>query len=119
MEVRFRTNKLQKTCEDPKEAKKQHGVKVGEKIVLRINEFRAAKNLSIIAKLPAARLHMLEGDRKGEFAVDLAHPFRLVFTAVIENQPHEGIAIDMNHLEIVQIVRVEEITDYHGKQKRK
>ena len=44
------------------------------------------------------RCHKLSGNRKDQYAVDLVHPQRLVFT-VIGNE--------------IQIAEILEITDYH------
>ena len=76
----------------------------------RVGELSAATSLLDIKYIPAARLHKLEGTRADEYAVDLVHPFRLVFTPILED-------VDINELESINIVRIEEVTDYHGKQK--
>ena len=46
------------------------------------------------------RCHMLKGKRKTQYAVDLGHPFRLVFE-LVEKDP--------------AMIRIVEIEDYHGK----
>jgi len=86
---------------------------MGSKLTQRVNELNSATNLSDIDKNPAARLHRLEGQRSNEFAVDLVHPIRLVFKPILEDDA------DINTLDSITIVRIEEVTDYHGKQKRK
>jgi len=113
MELRFKTKKLKKQCEVPDEAKIIYGSKIGNKLTQRVTELAAASNLDDIAKIPAARLHKLEGSRKNEYAIDLVHPFRLVITPF-----QEGNA-EVSSLSSISIVRIEEVTDYHGKQKRK
>lgn len=112
MNLEFKSNKIKKQCEDPKIAQKEYGQKIGNKLTQRVIELNRAKSLSDISKLPAARLHRLEGLRSDEYAVDLVHPFRLVFKPILDN---EG---DINKLECINIVRIEEVIDYHGKQKR-
>ncbi|TYO96918.1 hypothetical protein [Desulfallas thermosapovorans] len=47
-----------------------------------------------------------------EYAVDLVHPFRLVFKPILRD------GVDIYDLESIDIIRIEEVTDYHGKQKR-
>jgi toxin HigB-1 len=69
--------------------------------------------LNDIAKISAARLHKLEGARRNEYAVDLVHPFRLIIVPILEEDA------DFANFYSIRIVRVEEVTDYHGKQKRK
>lgn len=45
------------------------------------------------------RCHPLKGNRKNQYAVDLVHPYRLIF----EKKESE-----------IQIVNITEITDYHN-----
>lgn len=75
-------------------------------------ELRAADTLADISTLPPARCHQLSGDRAGQFAVDVQHPFRLIFEPA-----HDPVArkddggIDLTR---VTAVRILEVTDYHG-----
>jgi proteic killer suppression protein len=64
-----------------------------------------------IKHIPSARLHRLKGDRSGEYAIDLVHPFRLVIKPILIEDGN------LNKLSSINIVRIEEVTDYHGKQK--
>jgi toxin HigB-1 len=113
MELRFKTKRLKTQCEEPSEAQKKFGPKIGNKLTQRVSELHAAKTLDDIAKIPAARLHKLEGARQKEYAIDLVHPFRLIIIPVLEEDA------DVENLSSIRIVRIEEVTDYHGKQKRK
>ncbi len=113
MDIRFKSNKLKKACEDPRVAQKEFGKGMGSRLLQRVIELDRAKSLKDISKIPAARLHRLEGSRSDEYAVDLAHPFRLVLKPILDD---DG---DINKLELIKIISVEEVTDYHGKQKRK
>lgn len=113
MELRFKTKRLRKQCEEPSEAQKKYGSEIGNKLTQRVSELYAANALNDIAKIPAARLHKLEGARKKEYAIDLVHPFRLIILPVLEEDA------DVENLSSIRIVRIEEVTDYHGKQKRK
>jgi len=113
MILEYKTNKLKKQCENPNIAKKEFGSDIGNKLTQRMGELLAATNLLDIKCLPSARLHRLEGNRSDQYAVDLVHPHRLVFKPILEN---DG---DIKKLEIITIVKIEEVTDYHGKQKGK
>jgi proteic killer suppression protein len=117
MEVTFRTNKLKRICEDPSKAQKEHGTDIGRVIIQRISELSAAKNLAVISGMPSARLHPLKGSRDGEFAIDLVHPFRLVFIPIMDSDDKESDYI--KKLKLIEVIRIEAIEDYHGKQKRK
>lgn len=112
MIVRYKSNKMRKRCEDPKVAQKDYGPNIGNKLTQRVAELIAATSLLDIKNNPSARLHRLKGDRSTEYAVDLIHPFRLIL------KPMDIEDGDLNKLNTINIVRIEEVEDYHGKQKR-
>ena len=75
-------------------------------------ELRAADTLADISTLPPARCHQLSGDRAGQFAVDVRHPFRLIFEPAHDPVPRkEDGGIDLPR---VTAIRILEVTDYHG-----
>lgn len=111
MELDYKSKKLKKQCEEPKVAQKKYGEKIENKLTQRVAELRAATSLLDIKDNPSARLHKLKGGRSNKYAVDLVHPFRLVFKPVL--QKDGGI----DKLESIKKVRIEEVIDYHGKQK--
>lgn len=63
-------------------------------------------------KVPAANCHPLIGDRKGQFAVHVKQPYRLIF----EPAGGQVEANDENRVnfERVKAVRILEVEDYHG-----
>lgn len=52
----------------------------------------------MMVQFKIGRCHLLHNNRRGQYALDLEHPYRLVFT-VNDN--------------VIQIAKVEEIVDYH------
>lgn len=104
MEISFFNSKLQKTCEDHSKLKTKYGAPQAQRIIRRINELQAAANLYDITLLPQARLHPLHGDRKGQFAVDIVHPQRIILL------PLNG---DVTNLKTITIVEINAILDYH------
>mgnify|MGYP001019720515 FL=1 len=112
MNIEYKSKKLKRCCEDPRFAQATYGLQNARKLIQRIGEFDAAVSLSDIANNPAARLHKLEGKRRQQYAVDLEHPFRLVFTPIVT-----GDAEHIHSLEKIQVIRIEEVVNYHGKQK--
>ena len=84
----------------------------GKKIMLRLTQLRAASTLAELMKLRQGRCHFLVGDRKGQLAVDLEAPKRLVFEPahdVVPRKENGGVDTDR-----VTRVRITEIVDYHG-----
>lgn len=71
---------------------------MAEKIQQRIDEISAAPNVEMMVQFKIGRCHQLKGDRKNQYAVDLVHPYRLVF----EKKNNE-----------IQIAFISEIVDYH------
>ncbi len=71
---------------------------------------RAAPNLETMRTLPG-RCHELHGDRKGQLALDLEHPRRLVFVPANDPVPTraEG-GLDWSRVTVVKIL---EVVDYH------
>lgn len=98
MQVEYKTNKLEKICTIYEEAKKKYGDKMAEKIHQRIDEITAAESVEFMVQFRLGRCHALVGDRKGEYAVDLIQPYRLIFEKVGDN---------------IQIAKIVEIADYH------
>jgi proteic killer suppression protein len=79
-------------------AKKEHGEHMAEKIDQRIGEIRAADSVEQMVQFKIGGCHPLHHDRKGQYAVYLVHPYRLIF----EQKDNT-----------IQIVTINEIVDYH------
>ena len=98
MQIDFKNKNIKKSCTDASYAKKKYGNEIAEKIQLRIDQIMAIDSVEQMIKFKIGRCHPLQGDRKNQFAVDLIHPYRLVF----EKKSRE-----------IQVVTIVEITDYH------
>ena len=79
MQIEYRTKVLERVCENYSEAEKKHGCAMSDKIHQRIDEIKAAPNVEMMMQFKNGRCHHLKGDRKSQYAVDLVHPYRLVF----------------------------------------
>lgn len=113
MELEFKSSKIKKQCEDPSVAQKDFGAKIGLKLAQRVRELEAAICLQDVKCIKPARLHRLEGKRQHQYAVDLEHPFRLVF------EPYLDEGVEIFELSKINVVKIEEVLDYHGKKNRK
>lgn len=71
---------------------------MAEKIDMRIGEISAADTVEMMIQFRIGRCHPLTQNRKGKYAMDLVHPYRLVF----EKNGNE-----------IQIANILEIVDYH------
>lgn len=112
MEITFFDNKLEKLANDFKKCQKEMGQIRAKLFNKRLGDLRNSLTLEDVRHLPG-RYHELTGDRKGQWACDLDHPYRLVF------EPHQKpIPTDEDGKYIwlkIKSVEVIEITNYHGK----
>lgn len=77
-----------------------------------MTDLLAATCLEDLRNVPGTgRLHELTGDRKGQFAMDLLHPYRLIFEPT-ENPPPLKDDGGLDWLQITAVTIVE-IADYH------
>lgn len=98
MQIRYKNNKLKEVCTNINKAEKKHGTEMAEKIHLRIKQISAATSVEMLLQYRIGRCHLLKGNRKEQYAMDLVHPYRLIFEK-------EGNKI--------QIAYIMEIVDYH------
>ena len=111
MQIGFASKKVAKLCNSQKEMRAKLGPRDAQRLAQRLAELHAAATLDEMRHLPGARCHELTGDRKGQLAVDLVHPKRLVFEPdhnPVPTKPDGGL--DWNA--VTQIVIVE-MVDYH------
>ena len=78
---------------------------------MRLDQLRASKTLEDV-RYQAGRFHELTGDRKGQWACDLDHPYRLIFkpqeNPIPSTEDGNYIWIEILGVEILEIV------DYHN-----
>jgi proteic killer suppression protein len=98
LEITYKTNKIKRVCTDAKVSDRAYGNEMSEKIQMRIGEIEAADTVEEMVIHHIGRCHPLTNNRKGQFAVDLVHPYRLVF----EKSGSK-----------VQVANILEIVDYH------
>jgi proteic killer suppression protein len=113
MELQFKSRKLEKVCLSERDSVRTWGAKRARVVRRRLAQLAAAESLAVVSSLPPARLHPLVGDRDGHFAVDVMHPFRLVFEPYHEDVPRlaDG-GVDRAKITAIRILDVE---DYHGR----
>ncbi len=111
MNIVFRTTKMEKIFCSEKMLVRKFGKVNARKIQRRMKFLRAAPNLAQVPKASPTRRHQLKGKFAGCFAVDLEHPFRLIFRSACENVPTlENGEIDLSKITDIEILSVE---DYH------
>lgn len=101
MLILFGNNAVKKQCKNP----------LG-KLLRRLDDIRAAANMAELKTLPG-RLHPLVADRKGQWAMDLEHPKRLLLEPILDKgQTEKDGRLDLGEIVGVRLIGV---VDYHGK----
>lgn len=98
MDITYNSKKIKKVCTDAKIAEKTYGREMAQKIHQRIDEIISADSVDMMIRFKIGRCHSLNQNRKGQYAVDLVNPYRLIFEKIGDE---------------IQIVNVLEIVDYH------
>lgn len=98
LDITYKNKSIKKVCTDAKTAERTYGQEMAEKIHQRIDEISAADTVEMMVQFRIGRCHPLKQNRKGQYAMDLVHPYRLVF----EKNGDE-----------IQIANILEVVDYH------
>ena len=98
MKILYKTKKLEKACTIAYEARKQYGQEMARLINQRVGEISSADTVEELMYYHIGCTHRLSGDRKNEYAMDLVHPYRLIFE---------------KHGDKIQIAKITSIEDYH------
>ena len=109
MEIYVVNKKLEKILSDRKKMIRKYGFNMAQKIMQRIHDMKVVENLAVLMDLPGNH-HSLKGDRKGQFACDLEHSYRLIYRP--GNNP---LPINENGMLIyseITIINILEIKDY-------
>lgn len=111
MEISFITQRLKKLFGSEESLRRKYGTLNAGKIMLRMAFLKNAETLSKVPTRPPNRRHQLSGDRDEQFAVDLAHPYRLVFEPNHCPLPRrEDGGIDLDRVTAITVI---EVIDYH------
>ena len=98
MEITYKNKRIKKVCTDASTAERTYGTEMAVKIQQRICELSAAETVEFLMHFHIGRCHPLSQNRKGQYALDLVHPYRLIF----EKKGND-----------IQIAYILEIIDYH------
>lgn len=107
MELRFSDKDLEEYAKDYKLSVRKLGARRAFLFHQRLTEIVHLSSIEDMKLLPG-HYHALTSDRKGQWACNLDHPYRLIF--VIEEVNDSG-STSKTHL--IKAVEIEEIVDYH------
>lgn len=104
MKVTFKSRKLERQCTIASETQKAFGNQTAKLIHQRIDEIKSMDTVENLVKYRVGRCHPLHDEhnkrktRKNQYAMDLGHPYRLVFEKIEDK---------------IQIANIVSIEDYH------
>lgn len=111
MDIIFAKKQMRDDFNNTTKLLKKYGKKRADRIISRMSALRAASCLEDLRFSPG-RFHELKGDRAGQIACDLDHPYRLIFTAAHDPKPVLPDETGLNWQEVT-IVKILGIEDYH------
>lgn len=98
MDITYKNKRIETICTNAKMAERTYGQKMANKIHQRIDEIKAADTVEMMITFRIGRCHSLTQNRKRQYAMDLIHPYRLVFEKLGDQ---------------IQVANILEIVDYH------
>ena len=111
VEVEVRKRSLAKALNSERDLVRKYGHDMANVLRTRLGVLENAPNLAAVPTGKPVRRHLLKADRAGQFAVDLVHPYRLVFKPnhrPVPRRPDGGI-----DTERVTAVTIIDVVDYH------
>ena len=100
-----------KVLNSDKELRRAYGDRIARTIKMRLAVLKNPRTLTMVPTTRPDRRHQLVGDRKGQYAVDLVHPPRLMFEPNDDPIPQtEDGGIDTDNITAIKIM---EVVDYH------
>ena len=111
MEILFRNQNIERLFNSERELRRTYGARMTRTILTRLGALARADTLAMIPHTPPERLHLLAGRRQFQYAVDLAHPYRLIFSPAHTPVPLKADGgIDLTQVTAITII---EVIDYH------
>jgi len=109
MKIIFANKKLEKFANNFSTAQKKLGHERATKYHQRLDDIHDADSFADLEFLPG-NFHNLSGDRNGQWACSLDHPYRLIFEPVQPVPENEHGTPILSEMKVVDII---EIVDYH------
>jgi proteic killer suppression protein len=109
VDLTFATPRVQRLFESEKALRRAHGDRCARKLMTRLADLRAASSLEEFHRLPG-RCHELDGDRRGQLALELEGGKRLIFAPSTSDVHRADGGLDWSRVEAVRVI---EVVDYH------
>jgi toxin HigB-1 len=111
LHILFRTKKLARVFNSEKLLVQVYGPENARLIMRRMSVLASVPTLAEVPVTPPERRHELTNNRAGQFAVDVKHPYRLIFAPAGDPVPSPADGgYDIARITAIEILAVE---DYH------
>lgn len=117
MDIKYKTDKVERLCTKLSYAKSQLPIEVAEKLASHINYIEQAACFLDIMTYPPFKFHKLQGDRKDEYALDVGRRlgYRIIIEPLDENNKSLKKEKDINVIKkCTKIVLVVEVTNHYA-----
>jgi plasmid maintenance system killer protein len=111
VKILFQDRTLEKAYNNQSLLVRKYGPIRAKLLKRRLDDLEDAENLEVLRSFPQTRCHELKGNRAGTLAVDLDHPYRLIFEPAndpVPRKPDGGL--DWTKVTMIRILTVE---NYH------
>ena len=106
MDIEYANNAMKRVLESQRLIAKKHG-DIARNLINRMSDLRVASNLNEISHLPPPRRHKLTGNLDGCWGIALSGHNGLLISPIVDFNPAD--------LTTVTTIRIEDITDFHGR----
>jgi proteic killer suppression protein len=111
VEIRYKSNKLEKMLSSAVAIKKNFGTNA-RRVAQRMEDITSSPNLQVLCTIPQANCHPLGGDRDDQWAVDISANHRLIFKIDQDPIPLKDDG-SVNRIEVTEIQIIAAQEDYH------
>lgn len=106
---------MNELCHDYRKAKKELGGLVAEKLFALLNLLESAENLYDVDRMRIYHLHALQGERQGQYALDLGRKsgYRLIVIPMNPGETNEPESDQMLMYKACEIILVWEVSKHY------
>lgn len=115
MKIKYHNKKIETLCTDYGKAKMQLGQEVATKLFAAVSYIGSAESLQDIKNYSPYNLHLLAGQRKGQYAIDLGRKlgFRLIIIPLNENDEEWVATQEQDLLKATKVVIIWEVNNHY------
>ena len=111
MKLIYKNKTVEKQCTELRRAKKDFSEKVAVKLHLLINFLEAADSLASVTAFPKFHFHQLEGNRQGQFALDIDGR-KSSYRLIVGFREKDLEKVFSSPIEI-EILKIEEVSNHY------